>query len=98
MGLPRFSVRGSISLFALAISLVSLRVGAQEAAKPVPRQIALTIAQNVPPGFEDIDQTVDAIDEALTVYKRAMTDGVEKYLVGRPSNPVYRTYNPRPAA
>jgi glutamate-1-semialdehyde 2,1-aminomutase len=47
---------------------------------------------------EDVDQTVEAIDAALTIYKRALTDGPEKHLFGRPSNPVYRTYNPRPAA
>jgi glutamate-1-semialdehyde 2,1-aminomutase len=41
----------------------------------------------------DIDQTIDAIDGAMELYKRALSDGVEKYLVGRPSQPVYRTYN-----
>ncbi len=45
----------------------------------------------------DVDQTIDAIDAAMAVYKRALDDGAEKYLVGRPSEPVYRTYNqPRP--
>jgi glutamate-1-semialdehyde 2,1-aminomutase len=38
----------------------------------------------------DIDRTVDAWDGALEVYKRALEDGVEHYLVGRPSNPVFR--------
>lgn len=41
----------------------------------------------------DIDQTVDAIDGALDVYARALNDGVEKHLVGRPSQVVYRAYN-----
>jgi glutamate-1-semialdehyde 2,1-aminomutase len=41
----------------------------------------------------DIDQTVDAIDEALTIYGRALEDGVETYLIGRPSEPVYRRFN-----
>jgi glutamate-1-semialdehyde 2,1-aminomutase len=41
----------------------------------------------------DIDQTVEAIDGALEVYARALNDGVEKHLVGRPSTPVYRTWN-----
>lgn len=42
---------------------------------------------------DDIDRTVDAIDGALSVYRRALDDGVEKYLVGRPSQVVYRSYN-----
>jgi glutamate-1-semialdehyde 2,1-aminomutase len=43
----------------------------------------------------DVDQTIDALDGALAVYARALSDGVEKYLVGRPSTPVYRLYNPK---
>ncbi|MEQ1607427.1 MAG: glutamate-1-semialdehyde 2,1-aminomutase [Hyphomonadaceae bacterium] len=43
----------------------------------------------------DIDQTVDAIDGALEIYARALADGVGKHLVGRPSIPVYRTWNGR---
>lgn len=42
---------------------------------------------------DDIDRTVDAIDGALSVYRRALDDGVGKYLVGRPSQVVYRSYN-----
>ena len=34
---------------------------------------------------EHIDITVAAIDEALAVYRRALDDGVDRYLVGRPS-------------
>lgn len=41
----------------------------------------------------DIDETVEAVDGALGVYARALEDGVEKYLVGKPSIPVYRTFN-----
>jgi glutamate-1-semialdehyde 2,1-aminomutase len=41
----------------------------------------------------DIDETVEAIDGALGVYARALNDGVGEYLVGRPSIPVYRTWN-----
>jgi glutamate-1-semialdehyde 2,1-aminomutase len=40
----------------------------------------------------DIDRTVDAIDGACAVYARALEDGVEKHLVGRPSKIVYRRY------
>ena len=42
---------------------------------------------------EDIARTVDAIDGALGVYARALQDGVHRYLVGRPSQVVYRRYN-----
>jgi glutamate-1-semialdehyde 2,1-aminomutase len=42
---------------------------------------------------EDIDLTVAAIDEALGVYRRALDDGVERHLIGRPSQTVYRRYN-----
>jgi glutamate-1-semialdehyde 2,1-aminomutase len=41
---------------------------------------------------EDIDRTIDVVDQALGVYARALEDGVQKYLVGRPVKPVNRTY------
>ena len=41
----------------------------------------------------DIDLTVAAIDAALDVYRQALDTGVERYLVGRPSQVVYRQYN-----
>jgi glutamate-1-semialdehyde 2,1-aminomutase len=40
-----------------------------------------------------IDQTVDAIADALSVYRRALEEGIEKYLVGRPVKPAVRRYN-----
>jgi len=39
---------------------------------------------------DDIDRTVEAIDGALGVYRRALEDGPEAYLVGRPVRPVFR--------
>ena len=46
----------------------------------------------------DIDRTLEAMDGALEVYGRALEDGVERYLVGRPSQVVYRRFNePLPA-
>ena len=45
---------------------------------------------------EDIERTVEAIDGALACYRRALEDGVEHYLVGRPSEIVYRSYNSPP--
>ena len=42
---------------------------------------------------QDIDQTVEAISRSLDVYQRALTDGVDRYLVGRPSKVVQRRFN-----
>ena len=45
-----------------------------------------------------IDQTIEAIDEALAVYARALRNGVESELEGRPVQPVFRRFNAdRPA-
>lgn len=41
----------------------------------------------------DIEYTINAIGEALGVYRRALDEGVEKYLVGRAVQPVFRQYN-----
>ena len=42
---------------------------------------------------EDIDRTIDAASESLRVYRKALEDGIEKYLKGRPVQPVNRRYN-----
>ncbi len=42
---------------------------------------------------EDVDRTIEAFAGALGVYHHALEDGAEKYLVGRPSDVVYRRYN-----
>lgn len=42
----------------------------------------------------DIDQTLEAISGAMGVYKQALDAGsTDRFLIGRPSEPVYRTYN-----
>ncbi|HMN27261.1 MAG TPA: glutamate-1-semialdehyde 2,1-aminomutase [Caldilineaceae bacterium] len=41
----------------------------------------------------DIDYTINAIAEALVVYRQALEEGVEHYLVGRPVKPVFRAFN-----
>jgi glutamate-1-semialdehyde 2,1-aminomutase len=41
----------------------------------------------------DIQQTIDAIGDALHVYRRALDDGVEQHLVGAPVKPVFRMFN-----
>jgi len=42
---------------------------------------------------DDISRTIAAVDGALTIYARALEDGVERHLVGRPSQTVYRRFN-----
>jgi len=42
---------------------------------------------------DDIDRTIDAVDSAAEIYARALSDGVESYLVGPPVKPVFRPYN-----
>jgi len=42
---------------------------------------------------EDIDATVDAVAEALAVYRRALDDGPDRYLVGPSVKPVFRRFN-----
>jgi glutamate-1-semialdehyde 2,1-aminomutase len=37
----------------------------------------------------DVDKTIEAIDGALVVYARALEDGVDRHLVGRPSRHVF---------
>jgi glutamate-1-semialdehyde 2,1-aminomutase len=41
----------------------------------------------------DVDATIEAIDGALAVYARALEDGPDRHLVGRPSQVVYRRFN-----
>jgi glutamate-1-semialdehyde 2,1-aminomutase len=45
---------------------------------------------------EDIERTVAAIDGALGVYRQALDGGVERFLIGRPSEPVMRRHNSSP--
>ncbi len=41
----------------------------------------------------DIDETLQAFDASLAIYKRALEDGYEKHLTGAPSKSVYRKFN-----
>jgi glutamate-1-semialdehyde 2,1-aminomutase len=40
-----------------------------------------------------VDSTIERVGEALAVYKRALEDGVERFLPGRPVQPVMRRHN-----
>ncbi len=42
----------------------------------------------------DIDRTVDAVHGALGIYRRALEDGIEKYLDGPPVRPVFPPAGP----
>jgi glutamate-1-semialdehyde 2,1-aminomutase len=44
-------------------------------------------------GDADIERTAEAVHEALVIYRKALDEGVEKYLEGRPLKPVNRRYN-----
>jgi len=44
-------------------------------------------------GDDDVDRTIAAVAGALGVYRRALEDGVERHLVGRPLKPVWRSRN-----
>jgi glutamate-1-semialdehyde 2,1-aminomutase len=41
----------------------------------------------------DIDRTIEAFDQAFKVYRKALDEGVDKYLVGRSVQPVWRRFN-----
>ena len=40
----------------------------------------------------DIDRTLEAVGEALKVYRKALDGGVDKYLAGQSVRPVFRRY------
>jgi glutamate-1-semialdehyde 2,1-aminomutase len=41
----------------------------------------------------DIERTVQVVTSALRIYRQALDDGVDKYLVGRPVKPALRKFN-----
>jgi glutamate-1-semialdehyde 2,1-aminomutase len=41
---------------------------------------------------EDVNRTIEGISEALVIYKQALEEGVDKYLVGASVKPVFRQY------
>lgn len=40
-----------------------------------------------------VDETVERVHAALGLYRRALEDGIEHHLLGRPVKPVFRTHN-----
>ncbi len=55
--------------------------------------IAPSFAISAAHGDEDIQRTIEVVAEALVVYQRALDQGVDKYLIGRSVQPVFRKYN-----
>jgi glutamate-1-semialdehyde 2,1-aminomutase len=51
------------------------------------------IAVSLAHGEPELDITLNAVDKALAVYKKALSDGVNKYLEGLVIKPVFRKYN-----
>ncbi len=51
--------------------------------------VALSFAH----GEEELKLTLQATEKALQVYKKALDEGIEKYLVGKAIKPVFRKYN-----
>jgi len=43
-------------------------------------------------GEADVRLTIDAVSEALWVYRRALDEGIGRFLVGRPVKPVFRRF------
>ncbi len=41
---------------------------------------------------QDIDSTIEAVDDSLKVYRKALENGIENYLIGRAVKPVFRKY------
>lgn len=54
--------------------------------------LATSLVVNYSHSDADIDQTIDAFAGALAVYRRALDEGIEKYLRGRPVKPAIRAY------
>ena len=52
--------------------------------------IATSLVLNYSHSEADIDHTIQAFAEAFGVYRKALDEGIEKYLVGRPVKPAIR--------
>jgi len=55
--------------------------------------LALSFVISYSHSVADITRTIDAVSEALLVYRKALDEGIDKYLVGRPVKPVFRRFN-----
>ncbi|MBS1660115.1 MAG: glutamate-1-semialdehyde 2,1-aminomutase [Bacteroidetes bacterium] len=44
-------------------------------------------------GPKELEQTLEAVKKSLAVYKKALGEGIDKYLHSKPIRPVFRKYN-----
>lgn len=51
------------------------------------------IAVSLAHGDEELDMTISAAKRALEIYRRALDEGVERYLEGPVIKPVFRKFN-----
>lgn len=51
------------------------------------------IAVSYAHGERELSATLTAVEKAFIIYKKALSDGLNKYLTGRPVKPVFRKYN-----
>jgi glutamate-1-semialdehyde 2,1-aminomutase len=42
---------------------------------------------------KDINDTIERMNDAMIIYKKALEEGIDNYLDGRPVAPVWRKYN-----
>jgi len=42
---------------------------------------------------EVVDHSIEVMNEVFKIYRKALDEGVEKYLIGRSVQPVYRKQN-----
>lgn len=54
--------------------------------------LATSLVVNYSHSERDIDLTIDAFAEAFVVYRKALDEGIEKYLCGRPVKPAIRRF------
>ena len=54
--------------------------------------LATSLVVNYSHSEVDIDATINAFAEAFAVYRRALDEGIDKYLVGRPVKPAIRPF------
>jgi glutamate-1-semialdehyde 2,1-aminomutase len=54
--------------------------------------LATSLVVNYSHDERDIDATIDAFAEAFVVYRKALDEGIEKYLHGRPVKPAIRRF------
>lgn len=54
--------------------------------------LATSLVVNYSHSEADIDRTIEAFAAAFTIYRRALDEGIDKYLVGRPVKPAIRRF------